>query len=164
MYSAGVLICNKYGNNLKFLLGRDSKYKTWSDFGGKNEPVDKMCSKKTACREFYEESCGVIFDKTKIMSMLENTIPMSCLSYMKHDYYMYVLYIDDDMSHTTDFANVRNLLLESKSISFKYLEKDRLNWIDLDYILNNRDEFRCVFYTSLVNNLDRIMEMRNHLK
>lgn len=157
MYSAGILICNKDGKNIRFLLGRDSKYKTWSDFGGKNESVDKMCSKRTACREFYEESCGVIFDKTKIMSLLEDKTPMSCLSYMKNDYYMYVLYIDYDECYIDQFYNLRHLLLDSKLISFKYLEKDCLKWIDLEYILNNKDEFRCVFYTSLVDNLDKII-------
>ena len=76
---------------------------------------------------------------------------------MKHDYYMYVLYIDYNEDFIKQFDNIRSLLLDLNSISFKFLEKDKLEWIDLEYIKENKDCFRCVFYKSLLTNLDQII-------
>ena len=154
MYSAGVLICKREGDQLYFLLGRDSKYKTWSDFGGKNESVDKMYPEKTAAREFYEESCGTIYSKYKIRQMLKHKKPYLCSSYLNNPYYMYLIY--DGNATVEHFEKIRNLLLKRPDVSFKFLEKDKVKWFDYDYIKNNPDDFRCVFYKSLQNNIDTI--------
>lgn len=155
-YSAGVLICRKQENNIQFLLGRDSKYKTWSDFGGKNESIDKCCIHKTASREFFEESCGVIYDKLKINAILKDLTPYHCSSYTNNDYFMYVVYVNDTKDFVTDFSKIHNLIRNRSEISFKFLEKDCLRWFDYNYIMNNEHEFRCVFYKSLIKHIDDI--------
>jgi len=155
-YSAGVLLYTRQEGNIKFLLGRDSKYNTWSDFGGKNESIDKFCRYKTAAREFFEESCGVIYDKVKINAILKDTIPYHCLSYTHNDYFMYLVYIDYDKDIIDYFKTIRHLILQRSELSFKYLEKDCLDWFDFDYIVNHESDFRCVFYKSLLKHIKDI--------
>lgn len=156
MYSAGVLLAMKQDGDIYFLLGRDAKYKTWSDFGGKHENVDKLSPRKTASREFFEESCGVIYDLLDTFGKLKHTSPLLCKSYMNNNYFMYVLKIDFDDQYVKKFNNIRRLLLMNKHTSHKYLEKDCLQWMTIDNIINNPKSFRCVFYKSFINNLDEI--------
>ena len=61
MYSAGVLLYTKRKDEVYFLLGCDCKYQSWSDMGGKCDDSDRRDPLKTASREFYEETCGIIF-------------------------------------------------------------------------------------------------------
>lgn len=157
MYSAGILLSTIRNNELLFLLGRDNKYKTWSDFGGRNESYDKMSPRKTAAREFYEESCGVFFSIQETYHLLEHIQPFICKSYMKNNYFMFLLVINDHeyMKYITDFYNMRTLLLKDK-FSHKFIEKDLIRWMTLDEILNNPQIFRCVFHKSFMDNLENI--------
>lgn len=155
MYSAGILIYAKHNSRIKFLLGRDSKYFTWSDFGGKNDSIDNKCNKRTAAREFYEESCGVIQGISETLHMLEDKIPYICKSYMNHDYFMYVLEIEYDDSIIQKFDKIRRMLNYTK-ISYRFAEKDILQWMDIDEIKKNKEIFRCVFYTSFMKYIQEI--------
>ena len=41
MYNAGVLLYSIRNGDVVFLLGKDAKWRQWSDFGGKNDINDK---------------------------------------------------------------------------------------------------------------------------
>lgn len=158
MYSAGMLIYTVRNNEIYLLLGRDAKYKTWSDFGGKNEYIDDNDSRKTACRECFEETCGVLYDRDILFSKIENIQPFKCESYMKNDYYMYPIHVDEVNFETieNDFYTIRQNLDSLNTISYKYKEKDIIKWIKLCNVSERPDDYRCVFYKSLQENITNI--------
>lgn len=159
MYSAGILIYCVHDNDIFLLLGRDSKYKTWSDFGGKNETIDEKNERKTACREFFEETCGTLFDKHVIFEKLKNYKPYLCQSYMKNPYYMFMMKIDYEEYKNVGqhFDIIRSQIHNLKSFSYKYKEKDSIRWINLKSVLNAPNDYRCVFYKSLIQNLTHLV-------
>ena len=160
MYSAGILIYTEKNGNTYFLLGRDTKYGTWSDFGGKHEYIDENDPVKTAGREFYEETCGVIFDKLTIIEKIRHTKPILCQSYMKNPYYMYLIKIkENDLQRISfDFNIIRSKIKKQVNISYKFKEKDKLQWIRKEDICYKPDTYRCVFYKSFMKNVKTMFE------
>ena len=92
MYSAGILLYINVDKEKRFLLGKDDKYNSWSDFGGKCDIGDNSDPLVTASREFYEETSGIVMSKSQAYTMLkENSQLVVCSSYRKQTYYMYLL-------------------------------------------------------------------------
>ena len=160
MYSAGILIYTEINGYTYFLLGRDSKYGTWSDFGGKHEYIDDNDSVNTAGREFYEETCGVLFDKRVITERIRHLKPILCQSYMKNPYYMYIIKIkvNDLQKVSSDFNYIRTKIKYSNGISYKFKEKDKLQWIRKEDICYKPELYRCVFYKSFMKNVKTMFE------
>ena len=69
-YSAGVLLYRIQNGEKEFLLGKDVKYNSWSDFGGKHDNVDNKQPLRTAVREFYEETCGAIINMHDMLNII----------------------------------------------------------------------------------------------
>jgi hypothetical protein len=161
MYSAGVLLYYTKGDEKHFLLGSDSKYDCWSDFGGKVEYVDENNPILTASREFYEETGGVVFSKIHMNHLLRTSShQLNCTSYKKRRYYMYLVECNvSEMSHITfsQFAIQQSLIsnLDTHDIS-KFREKKEIQTFTLDYILSNEHMFRPVFFSSVFKNQDVI--------
>jgi predicted NUDIX family NTP pyrophosphohydrolase len=89
-YSAGILLYRYNNNQLEFLLGKDVKYNSWSDFGGKYDSVDNKNPLYTAIREFYEETCGVIMNMYEMEKIIKlNNVRVECMSYKKKN----ILYV-----------------------------------------------------------------------
>tara|TARA_Y100000816_G_scaffold292527_1_gene288371 strand:+ start:1133 stop:1612 length:480 start_codon:yes stop_codon:yes gene_type:complete len=153
MYNAGILAYGFKNNEIVFLLGKDSKWKQWSDFGGKNDPIDCNVICKTATREFYEESIGVIYDIIQVNEYIKNAIYIKSKSYKNYDYYMYIMKIPYSMDYVNDFYTLKQFNL---SIPQKYKEKTELRWFTLQEILKNTNEreMRSVFFKSVINNLE----------
>lgn len=161
MYSSGILLYKHIGNTIHVLLGKDVKYNLWSDFGGRSEEQDHNDKIKTACREFYEESMGIISDETELQYNLKHkSIRLECDTYKKHAYYMYML----DASHVVhsedvvgDFYYQQLMLGKTRTRVFnKFKEKYQVAWFNLQYVLENPSLFREVFYRGLVQHIQTI--------
>jgi predicted NUDIX family NTP pyrophosphohydrolase len=158
MYSAGVLLYFRIGDVKHFLLGNDTKYNCWSDFGGKVEMIDDNNPKKTATREFYEETAGVVFSKIHMYNLLKTSIKLNCTSYNNQRYYMYLVECDvTDISKITfdQFAIQQDILSNAPNMT-KFREKRNIKTFTANDILSNETLFRPVFYSSFFKNKDVI--------
>ncbi|GAQ91709.1 ribonuclease III [Klebsormidium nitens] len=79
IYSAGCLPFTVKNNQIYFLLGKDRTDGRESDFGGRSEDVDKGDPKRTAIREFYEETIGMILDMEEVEARLKDPGKMELL-------------------------------------------------------------------------------------
>lgn len=161
MYSAGVLLYVEIDRVIYFLLGKDFKYRSWSDFGGKYDSEDDGCPMKTAAREFYEETCGVIMSKQKTYDLIkERGQKIMCSSYKQNEYYMYLLRYDD--VHSVPYLEERyrrqsHLMRETDDQNVtKYREKSEIKWFSESFIINNPQKLRSVFHNSFVRNVNKI--------
>lgn len=156
-YSAGIVLYKKKDDKLYVLLGRDIKYANWSDFGGKVDHTDGNDSIKTAIREFYEETSGVLYNVYDLNVMFKQTVIKKCIckSFKKNEYYMYLVRYDEDSLH----ANIEHIFdnhikfINTTDVCKKFKEKCEIRWFDLEEILQNKHMFRGVFYNSLTDNL-----------
>lgn len=166
VYSAGVLLYMKRNDTTYFLLGKDCKYDSWSDFGGKTDDKDRRDPLKTASREFYEETCGVLFPMSKMFSLLlkEGHI-IECKSYKKNQYFMILLKLPE--SHYHEYNNIindfrfQNILINLKpsEVMRSFREKSELRWFTLDEITTNKMKIRGVFFYSLMQNMTKIKDI-----
>lgn len=153
--------------HIHVLLGCDITYDCWSDFGGKCEWVDNNDPMKTAAREFFEETSGIVSSELALYNQLKKEgICLNCKSYNQHDYYMYLLPAPktptDMNSYVHDFENQQRLL-KHRPLShdiMRYVEKCKLRWFRLEDILTNPSHmrFRSVFLESIRNNITVIQE------
>ena len=160
-YSAGIMIYKRVNEHVYVLLGRDYRYNCWSDFGGKSEWIDNNDPIRTASREFYEETSGVIIGEALIYAHVKrHGVCVKCKSYNNHDYYMYI--IDDMWIQTSDdceadFRKQQRVLLRTNHISLnKYMEKSDMQWRLLDDVLKSPGSYRGVFKESVTCNYDFI--------
>jgi len=155
-YSAGILLYRTKNNKKEFLLGKDVKYNSWSDFGGKNDSGDNKNPLNTAVREFYEETCGVIVNTYDMLNIInEKCNRIQCLSYKKKLYFMYLVEYNTEMDLESMFHN-QYVFLDKTDVCAKFKEKDEIKWFDIDTIVNNKSIFRGVFFNSFTNNLEEI--------
>jgi 8-oxo-dGTP pyrophosphatase MutT (NUDIX family) len=91
-YAAGILPVTWHEGELLFLVGQDVRDRSWSDFGGKCERVDRGDPLATACREFYEETYGCVADHRALRSRLcaANCIALRSRTQNDHPYWMFV--------------------------------------------------------------------------
>lgn len=165
--SAGVLIYTRDSQNQKrFLLGRDSKYKCWSDFGGKYEYADSSPI-ETAAREFYEETAGIIMSKYHIASMIEklNTKILKCSSYKNRSYVMFLVDVTEFIPTSPHFIQIKQRFqrfaalitaIRNEECLYRFKEKNEIGLFTSKDIVKNPGTFRSVFYNSFLNNLDTI--------
>jgi len=146
MYNAGVLLYSIRNGDVVFLLGKDAKWRQWSDFGGKNDINDKN-KEDTAVREFYEESVGTIFDMIQIKDRIKCCQCIKTLSYKKHDYYMYLMKIDYSEKYIDLF---QSMVYFNLNIPKKFQEKTEIKWFTLQHIIDNYYEMRSVFYKTII--------------
>ena len=155
-YAAGILLYHKRGKDIFFLLGRDHRNK-WSDFGGKNEAVDKESIQSTACREFCEETMGVVYDRKAIHSMIDNAPYVKGRSYMNKEYYMYLINAPRMIDYSDEFKRMQAIPMGPM-----FKEKKGIAWIHIDKIVtNNNDNMRRVFYRTFINNFKQIRRIVN---
>lgn len=167
-YSAGILLFKVILGKVYVLLGCDSRYKCWSDFGGKCEWIDSSDPYRTATREFYEETSGVISSENVIYDMLKkHGICIKCRSYHNNDYYMFLLseeYIRVDSDYGIDFQNQQMILSNTKHRDMsRYKEKNNIRWISLDNVIHTPQMFRGVFFESVRQNYETIQKECVHV-
>jgi len=150
MYAAGVLPYTFYQNTLYFLVGKDIRDNSWSDFGGKAEAEDKD-TLDTAMREFYEETCGVVMDLKALKARFagrSNRVMVSATQ-NGHPYYMYALQVPFTPHLRSTY---RKLLafMRYRKLYKKNIEKTDMQWVCLDDLLiRDRLTLRSVFASTV---------------
>jgi len=156
-YSAGVLLYRIHNGQKQFLLGKDVKYNSWSDFGGKHDNVDNKQPLRTAVREFYEETCGAIINMHDMLNIIRmNNVQIKCSSYKKKMYYMFIVKYENTLKNIEHIFRDQYDFLKQTTVCMKFKEKKEIKWFDIESIINNKPIVRGVFYNSFINNLDKI--------
>lgn len=158
-YAAGVIFYFKSKYKVYFLLGKDFRLK-WSDFGGKVELQDKMNPIKTAIRECYEETLGVVLNKYDLLYKIKKD-PKFVVgeSYLKKKYFMYLVKLENLYDYNENFSLLRHNL---KNLESQFKEKLQLRWFTMNEILENKnDKFRNVFYETIKKNYSKILSIIN---
>lgn len=158
-YSAGILPYAVVDETIYFLVGKDIRDNTWSDFGGKSEEEDGGDPMETAMREFYEETCGIIMDIKSLRNRLsspKNYTQFESRTLNGYPYYMYMLEIPYNNSYRSIF---RKLLyfMKYKRIYKKFMEKIDIQWISIKSLVARRVVLRNVFETTLAKHMDAIV-------
>jgi hypothetical protein len=127
-YSAGVLPFTIKNGTVYFLLGRDRSDGAFSDLGGKAECVDDNDPKRTAVREFYEETAGTVLDLDACAARLQEDAchDVVVLRTMGgNEYRMYIVQIPYLSSYPRSFEKTMRSLRYMKA-NRKFLEKTEL--------------------------------------
>ena len=171
--AAGVLIYKKCNNKIFFLLGKENiiisnkknnKSNKYCDFGGKRDIKDST-NIATASREFYEETMGSFYSLCKTKELLSKS---NYYYNKKYKYYQFILEINISKDQIITYNNIRNYLnscmklisrnnqkfTEIPSCPNGYIEKQKIKWFELEYILNNTHIFRIEFINSLLKILN----------
>ena len=129
-YAAGILPVTWHQGQALFLVGKDARDGTWSDFGGKCERCDKNDPLTTAAREFFEETYNLLVDGSVLRRRLHagNTVLLRSRTQNAHPYYMYVAevpylpYLPRVVQRTLAFLRYRNLYKTC-------VEKTEVRWV-----------------------------------
>jgi predicted NUDIX family NTP pyrophosphohydrolase len=162
VYSAGVLPYAIVHGNVYLLLGMDRRDGSWSDFGGRSENGDMQDPRKTAAREFYEESSGCVMTHPSICASISHIKPWKSLTIGKNDYYMFPMripYNDVIPEHFHLFAS----LASYAKIHKKFSEKTKVAWFSAERVMNTllREtdlKLRFVFADTLQRNLEQFKQ------
>lgn len=136
-YSAGVLPFTIKNGTVYFLLGRDRSDGAFSDFGGKAECVDDNDPKRTAVREFYEETAGTVLDLDACAARLQEDACHDVVvsrTMGGNEYRMYIVQIPYLSSYPRSFEKTMRFLRYMKA-NRKFLEKTELAWFSLDSLM-----------------------------
>lgn len=152
IYSAGILPYTNYKGNIYFLLGRDSDNK-WSDFGGRVEPKDRGEYEITACREFFEETLGSVYDYDYAKKIIKKCQKIISTTGSGHNYHMYLLKITYNEIYRTKFASTKNFISNSiTSIDKKYIEKNDIRWVSFETIEHSIEGKSLINLRNVFNN------------
>lgn len=129
-YAAGILPVSYHDGHVLFLVGQDLRDRSWSDFGGKCERVDRNDPLNTACREFYEETYGCVIDHKALRARLcpANCVALRGRTQNNHPYTMFLVEIPY-------YAHLRNSFhkalgfLRHKGLCKMYVEKTDVKWV-----------------------------------
>ena len=129
-YAAGILPITWYENTAMFLVGKDLRDETYSDFGGKCERQDRNDPMNTSVREFYEETLGCVLPA---LALRQRMLPQNCLCLRSktqngHPYYMYVV----EMAHMPHLRNAflkTVALLKHLNLHKEHVEKVDVRWV-----------------------------------
>ena len=164
-YAAGILLVSWNGNELCVLLGKDN-YNTYSDYGGKSDYVDNGYPYLTASREMFEETLGIFYDIQEISSIIFNTPYILSKGFTNKPYYMFFLWIEYDANIVLKYNTTYNYICTIPGISHQFKEKKMLTWFKLSDVMSMKPsaQLRNVFYKTLHNHKQRIMEIALELK
>jgi hypothetical protein len=148
-YAAGILPVTWFNKTALFLVGRDLRDDTYSDFGGKCERVDKNDALNTSVREFYEETLGTVLP-TK--ALRQRMLPSNCLCLRSktqngHPYYMYVVEVAY-MPHLRNTFHKAVAFLKYRNLHKVYVEKTDVQWVTWDTLVGSLPK-RAVFASTV---------------
>lgn len=132
-YAAGILPITWHEGQALFLVGQDVRDRSWSDFGGKCERVDKNDPLNTACREFYEETYGCVADHRALRHRLcsSNCLALRSRTQNNHPYWMFVVEIPYQ-PHLRNVFHKALAFLRHKNLCKLYVEKTDVQWVSWD--------------------------------
>lgn len=138
VYASGVLPVSRVpasdrdpsSDRVVFLVGKDIRDGTWSDFGGKVERPDRGPT-DTAAREFFEESLGVVASQWAVQQRMHpsNCVALPGTTQNGHPYYMYLLEVPYSPHVRQHFLKTRDFLQAKGYVSC--IEKTDVAWVDL---------------------------------
>lgn len=149
-YAAGILPITWHDGELLFLVGQDVRDRSWSDFGGKCERVDRNDPLNTACREFYEETYGCLLDQRALRAHLSpaNCLALKSRTQNSHPYWMFVV----EVPYQPHLRNVFHKCLEflrHKNLCKLYVEKTDICWVSWAMLTSDDLVKRSVFKSTL---------------
>lgn len=134
-YAAGILPISWHDGQVLFLVGQDVRDRSWSDFGGKCERVDKNDVLNTATREFYEETYGCVADQRAMRHRLgpSNCLALRSRTQNNHPYWMFVAQVPY-MPHLRSAFHRALGFLRHKNLCKMYVEKTDVQWVSWDML------------------------------
>lgn len=160
MYAAGVLplswVDTGQGPRAMFLVGKDARDDSWSDFAGKFEKCDRDIA-STAAREFWEETYGVLMDARVMRARLVAgaCIPLKGRTQNCHPYYCYVAEVPFLLHLRSAFAK-HLAFLRYRNTQRVYVEKTDIVYVTLEELFSEEFPKRGVFRETLLHNRDRL--------
>lgn len=166
MYGAGILPYTIYKGRVYFLLGKDTKENTWSDFGGRMDPKDteslrfihiKSTREKTAAREFTEETCGVIQSYNTTLDRINSRrriLLIDSVTPRGHPYFMYLMNISKKDEYITNFKEEYTRLCAHFPGYHPSKEKCDIRWFLMEDL--SKQALRPVFRETFSKNISRI--------
>lgn len=148
-YAAGILPITRYQGTALFLVGRDLRDDTYSDFGGKCEKVDRNDTLNTCVREFFEETLGMVLPAKALRQRMQ---PSNCLCLRSrtqngHPYYMYVVEVAY-MPHLRNAFQKALNFLKYRNLHKLYVEKTDVRWVTWDALVGELPK-RAVFASTV---------------
>jgi 8-oxo-dGTP pyrophosphatase MutT (NUDIX family) len=139
-----------------FLVGRDIRDGTWSDFGGKCEKIDRDVA-ATASREFWEETCGVLMDLKTARTRLfpGNCIVIRGATQNRHPYWSFIIEVPF-VSHARDAFAKQLAFLRHRNVHRAYVEKTDIMYVDLPTLLSDALPKRGVFSNTIMQHRDTL--------
>lgn len=129
-YAAGILPVSWHDGQVLFLVGQDVRDRSWSDFGGKCERVDRGDPLNTACREFYEETYGCVVDHKALRARLcsSNCLALKSRTQNNHPYFMFVVEVPY-YPHLRNAFHKSLDFLRHKNLCKLFVEKTDIKWV-----------------------------------
>ncbi len=159
LYASGILpVSRRPDGTVVFLVGKDVRDGTWSDFGGKCERGDRGDPMNTAVREFYEETLGCIVGPWGLRQRMtpDNCVALKGVTQNGHPYWMYVLEVPYLPQARTTFAKFL-AFLRYKNVDLPLIEKTDLAWVELPELMAMQK--RHVFGVTVERNADALRKV-----
>lgn len=152
MYAAGVLPISWISGRLYFLVGKDARDDSWSDFAGKCEKVDKDIE-STAAREFWEESYGILMDARTMRQRLtpQTSFVLRGKTQNAHPFYCFVTEVPF-FPHARDAFRKHLLFLRQRNVHRIYVEKTDIVYVSLGDLVSDQFPKRSVFKDTVLQN------------
>lgn len=157
MYAAGVLPMCWIGDRLFFLVGRDARDDTWSDFGGKCEKIDRDIA-WTAAREFWEETYGVLMDAKMMRARLATAHHVNGRTQNCHPYHCFLAEIPF-VPHLRDAFRKHLAFMRQRNVHRMYIEKTDIMYVSVDELYSDEFPKRSVFKDTLMNHQTILREI-----
>lgn len=129
-YAAGILPMTWHAGEALFLVGKDLRDDTYSDFGGKCERCDRGDALNTSVREFYEETLGVLLPAKALRNRMQshNCLCLRSRTQNGHPYFMYVVQVPF-VPHLRNAFHKTLAFLKYRNVHKLYVEKTDVRWV-----------------------------------
>lgn len=153
-YAAGILAFARHKGTALVLLGKDVRVDAgYSDMGGKVERVDKADVIVTACREFYEETCGVLYDATSLRRYITPHTAIVLKSHTQNNYPYFTFLIEvpfvpslrSQYQKIVNYLRFRSLMDPKSAIFQKLVEKHDIQYVPARKLFDNSFHRRTIF-------------------
>lgn len=136
-FAAGILPVTWYEGIPLFLIGKDIRDGTFSDFGGKCERYDRNDPITTACREMYEETYGTVLGTKQVRTRMtpKTSVLLKSTTQNGYPYYMFVVQVPY-MPHLRNTFHKALAFLKTKNMNRMYVEKTDIQWVTLGMLKN----------------------------
>lgn len=150
-YAAGVLPYTRLKDGrVLFLLGEDIRDCSFSDFGGKAERQDGCSTEQTACREFLEESFGLVITEGQLRNIFSSKAYelLRGTTRAGHPYYCYAIEVPF-LPHLPSMAKKLIGFFKVKGLYKTLVEKTDFRWVTLHELFSPHLPKRQVFSNTI---------------